>query len=39
MSAWLCLLVNGLKHQRVAVLSAMLSLPMLLILSVNTHAN
>ncbi|CAK2133562.1 Cytochrome c-552/4 domain-containing protein [Vibrio crassostreae] len=39
MSAWLCLLVNGLKHQRVAVLSAMLSLPMLSLLSVNTHAN
>ena len=39
MSAWLCLLVNGLKHQRVAVLSAMLSLPVLSILSFNTHAN
>ncbi|WP_210472850.1 tetratricopeptide repeat protein [Vibrio crassostreae] len=39
MSAWLCLLVNGLKYQRVAVLSAMLSLPMLSLLSVNTHAN
>ncbi|RPF56323.1 tetratricopeptide repeat protein [Vibrio crassostreae] len=39
MSAWLCSLVNGLKHQRVAVLSAMLSLPVLSIVSVNTHAN
>ncbi|CAK3469242.1 Cytochrome c-552/4 domain-containing protein [Vibrio crassostreae] len=39
MSAWLCLLVNGLKRQRVAVLSAMLSLPVLSIVSVNTHAN
>ena len=39
MSAWLCLLVNGLKHQRVAVLSAMLSLPVLSILSFHTHAN
>ncbi|WP_373953200.1 tetratricopeptide repeat protein [Vibrio pomeroyi] len=39
MSAWLCLLVNGLKHLRVAVLSAMLSLPMLSLLSFNTHAN
>ncbi|MGF1851042.1 tetratricopeptide repeat protein [Vibrio satsumensis] len=39
MSAWLCLLVNGLKHQRVAVLSAMLSLPMLSLLSFNAHAN
>ncbi|WP_375792499.1 multiheme c-type cytochrome, partial [Vibrio crassostreae] len=39
MSAWLCSLVNGLKHQRVAVLSAMLSLLMLLMFSVNAHAN
>ena len=39
MSAWLCSLVNGLKHQRVAVLSAMLSLPMLSTLSVNVYAN
>ncbi|MDD1825374.1 tetratricopeptide repeat protein [Photobacterium sp. ZSDE20] len=39
MSAWLCLLVNGLKHQRVAVLSAMLSLPMLSLLSINAYAN
>ncbi|MEZ8720914.1 tetratricopeptide repeat protein [Vibrio pomeroyi] len=39
MSAWLCSLVNGLKHQRVAVLSAMLSLPMLSTLSFNGYAN
>ncbi|MCC4784393.1 cytochrome c family protein, partial [Vibrio lentus] len=39
MSAWLCSLVNGLKHQRVAVVSAMLSLPMLSTLSVNVYAN
>ncbi len=39
MSAWLCSLVNGLKHQRVAVLSAMLSLLMLSMFSVNAHAN
>ncbi|MDN3699285.1 multiheme c-type cytochrome [Vibrio cortegadensis] len=39
MSAWLCSLVNGLKHQRVAVLSAMLSLPMLSMLSFNGYAN
>ncbi|MEZ8635332.1 tetratricopeptide repeat protein [Vibrio cyclitrophicus] len=39
MSAWLCSLVNGLKHQRVAVLSGMLSLFMLLIVSLNVYAS
>ncbi|PMG37074.1 deca-heme c-type cytochrome [Vibrio splendidus] len=44
MSAWLCSLVNGLKHQRAAVLSAILSLLnlpilMLSILSFNVYAN
>ncbi|MEZ8020897.1 multiheme c-type cytochrome [Vibrio splendidus] len=44
MSAWLCSLVNGLKHQRAAVLSAILSLlnlPILMLsmLSFNVYAN
>ncbi|MEZ9517066.1 multiheme c-type cytochrome [Vibrio splendidus] len=44
MSAWLCSLVNGLKHQRAAVLSAVLSLlnlPILMLsmLSFNVYAN
>ncbi|PTP97572.1 tetratricopeptide repeat protein [Vibrio splendidus] len=39
MSAWLCSLVNGLKHQRVAVLSVILSLLMLSLFSLSTYAN
>lgn len=39
MSAWLCSLVNGLKHQRVAVLSAILSSLMLSLFSLNAYAN
>ncbi|MFA0231851.1 hypothetical protein AB4491_23130, partial [Vibrio sp. 10N.261.45.A7] len=39
MSAWLCSLVNGLKHQRVAVLSVILSPLILLLLSFNVYAN
>lgn len=38
MSAWLCLLVNGLKHQQVAVLSAILSPLMLSLFSLNAYA-
>ncbi|RBW64426.1 deca-heme c-type cytochrome [Vibrionales bacterium C3R12] len=39
MSAWLCSQVNGLKHQRVAVLSAMLALLMLSIFSFKGYAD
>ncbi|RIH72866.1 deca-heme c-type cytochrome [Vibrio splendidus] len=39
MSAWLCSLVNGLKHQRVAVLSVILSPLMLSLFSLSTYAN
>ncbi|OED74830.1 deca-heme c-type cytochrome [Vibrio splendidus ZS-139] len=39
MSAWLCSLVNGLKHQRVAVLSVILSPFMLSLFSLSTYAN
>ncbi|NOH83664.1 tetratricopeptide repeat protein [Vibrio sp. 03-59-1] len=39
MSAWLCSQVNGLKHRRVAVLSAMLALLMLSILSFKGYAD
>ncbi|MCG9555873.1 tetratricopeptide repeat protein [Vibrio sp. Isolate31] len=39
MLAWFCLLVNGLKYQRVSVLSAILYALMLSLLSLNAYAN